>query len=244
MSAALRWAFDSFEEEVSKPDADIDLTRAFALLALHAQPDLDLERSIFEPLERLCSGFRQRVSTLDSITGELSGARRLESRAAALCSYLTAEGFQGCGRGEDEFYLADNSLLNRLLERRTGIPISLAVVYRHVGLAGGLQLWGANFPGYFMMGYGEGTEAGLLDAFTGRTASANEAAEVLGQIFGFPVRLEPGWSSAPSLPNLVFLQRIVRNLQNVYDKNGSLSQAARLAQYGQLLGPLVDRALR
>mmetsp|Transcript_55194 Transcript_55194/g.170950 ORF Transcript_55194/g.170950 Transcript_55194/m.170950 type:complete len:327 (-) Transcript_55194:136-1116(-) len=242
VSRALRGALRRFEAEVQKDDRDIDLTRAAALMALHAEPELDLDASVFSPLAQLREGFRVRADELERVAGRgLTEAGRLEGLAASLCSYMSAQGFVGCGRSQGEFYCADNSLLHRVLERRRGIPISLAVVYREVGLAAGLDLWGANFPGYFFLGYGRGEAAGLVDAFSGRMASSAQASEVLSEVFGQSVRLDPGWASGPPLPNTVFLRRMVRNLQNVYERDGNLSQGARIMQYAQVLDSLAIR---
>jgi regulator of sirC expression with transglutaminase-like and TPR domain len=44
-----------------------------------------------------------------------------------------------------------NSYLNEVLDRRTGIPISLAVVYLEVARRAGLRVNGVNFPGHFLL---------------------------------------------------------------------------------------------
>src|SRR5207249_4087747 len=44
-----------------------------------------------------------------------------------------------------------NSFLNEVLERRTGIPISLAMVYMEIARRAGLHVEGINFPGHFLL---------------------------------------------------------------------------------------------
>jgi regulator of sirC expression with transglutaminase-like and TPR domain len=44
-----------------------------------------------------------------------------------------------------------NSFLNEVMDRRTGIPISLAVVYLEVARRAGLRVEGINFPGHFLL---------------------------------------------------------------------------------------------
>ena len=44
-----------------------------------------------------------------------------------------------------------NSFLNEVLDRRTGIPISLAIVYLEVARRAGLHVDGVNFPGHFLL---------------------------------------------------------------------------------------------
>ncbi|CAJ1444575.1 unnamed protein product, partial [Effrenium voratum] len=207
ISQALRVALANFKDEVNKPEEELDLTRAAALLALHADPTVDLEAKVFQPLKRLREGFLRRADELRSFSvGEPSP----EALAAALCAHLTAEGFEGCSRTPEDFYRAELSLLHHVLESRRGIPISLAVVYREV--AGDLlELWGANFPGHFLLGFGRGDAAGLVDAFAGTCAAAPRCEELLSDAFGRPSRLAPGW--AHPLPSRALLRRMVRNLE-------------------------------
>src|SRR6185503_13060426 len=44
-----------------------------------------------------------------------------------------------------------NSYLNEVLERRTGIPITLSLVYMEVARRAGLPVEGINFPGHFLL---------------------------------------------------------------------------------------------
>jgi len=44
-----------------------------------------------------------------------------------------------------------NSYLNEVLDRRTGIPITLAVVYLEIARRAGVQVTGVNFPGHFLL---------------------------------------------------------------------------------------------
>src|SRR6516162_3810308 len=44
-----------------------------------------------------------------------------------------------------------NSFLNEVLDRRTGIPITLAMVYIEVARRAGVHVEGVNFPGHFLV---------------------------------------------------------------------------------------------
>src|SRR4030095_5562812 len=72
-----------------------------------------------------------------------------ENRIAALNDYL----FEDLGFHGNEAHYDDprNSFVNDVLVRRTGIPISLAVVYLDVGRRAGVQLEGVTFPGHFLV---------------------------------------------------------------------------------------------
>ena len=58
------------------------------------------------------------------------------------------EGFVG---NETRYEDPRNSFLHDVIARRTGIPITLAVVYIDVGRRAGLTLEGINFPGHFLV---------------------------------------------------------------------------------------------
>src|SRR3954464_13090403 len=68
---------------------------------------------------------------------------------ATLNAYLYEElGFSG---NRDHYDDPRNSFLNEVLDRRLGIPISLAVVYLEIGRRAGVRLEGVNFPGHFLV---------------------------------------------------------------------------------------------
>jgi regulator of sirC expression with transglutaminase-like and TPR domain len=77
-----------------------------------------------------------------------AGAGRLEA-VRAFNEYLYDE--QGFVGNRDRYDDPRNSFLNEVLERRTGIPISLAVVYLEVARRAGLRVAGINFPGHFLL---------------------------------------------------------------------------------------------
>ncbi len=82
--------------------------------------------------------------------GDLKSRIAAEGTAtpAALCEFIASEGFAG-ERGD--YYDLDNSRLDRLLEQRRGIPITLALVYIEIGRAAGLAMHGIGFPGHFLV---------------------------------------------------------------------------------------------
>ncbi len=71
------------------------------------------------------------------------------TRIRALNEYLYDE--QGFSGNRDRYDDPRNSFLNEVLERRTGIPIALAVVYLEVARRAGLRVAGINFPGHFLL---------------------------------------------------------------------------------------------
>jgi regulator of sirC expression with transglutaminase-like and TPR domain len=139
--------------------------------SLHLQPRTaqvvrELERAMNVPGEDLASAAlaiaRVEYPSLDA-AHYLATLDRMGGEAAARVRTLTREGdvlrafneyfydelrFTG---NRDQYDDPRNSFLNEVLERRTGIPISLAVVYIEVARRAGLKMAGINFPGHFLL---------------------------------------------------------------------------------------------
>jgi len=120
---------ERFAELVGVPEAAIPLDEAGLLIAAHAHPGLDVAEGLAR-FDELASMVRD--PTLD-------GLRRLLFRDL---------GFTG---NEADYYDARNSYIDDVLERRVGIPISLAVVTMEVGRRLGVPLSGVSMPGHFLV---------------------------------------------------------------------------------------------
>ncbi len=64
--------------------------------------------------------------------------------------FFEQQGFHG---DNSQYHYKDNSLINRVLERKTGNPISLSVVYMVVAQSLGLPVFGVNLPQHFVVGF-------------------------------------------------------------------------------------------
>lgn len=119
------------------PDDDA-LARAALLIARLEHRQLDPQHY----LERLDALGQQAAFRMEA-------AASIETRLAALNAFVYDElGLHG----NDSFYDDPrNSFINDVLDRRTGIPISMAVVYMEIARRAGLHLVGINFPGHFLM---------------------------------------------------------------------------------------------
>ena len=102
--------------------------------SLHTAPYLDL-------LDRM----GEEASTRIGPTGQAP----FEDAVHAFNEYFYDE--QGFSGNRDRYDDPRNSFLNEVLNRRTGIPISLAVVYLEVARRAGLRVAGVNFPGHFLL---------------------------------------------------------------------------------------------
>mmetsp|Transcript_23286 Transcript_23286/g.44674 ORF Transcript_23286/g.44674 Transcript_23286/m.44674 type:complete len:342 (+) Transcript_23286:51-1076(+) len=216
----LLFAIADFELEISKPDDDVDLPKAAALLALHSDAKVDAVNLVTTELSRLKAGFRAHAADTVPLAAPLPPTCRQHALAGALCDFLQAEGFQGCS--EANYYQAENSMLPSVLANKCGHANSLALLYREVGHAGGLHLKGVHFPRHTLLQFGGASHAGLLEPFSNRMLSRSEVD-----------KFNQSWK-AP-LSNVVFLRRMAANLQHVYQRNDNTKLAALLAPYMDLL---------
>ena len=121
-----------------------DLAQAALLVARIEYPDLDPEPYL-ERLDAMGDAARQAIEKHAQGSADKSPA----SCVRALNQYLFDElGFEGNRRRYED---PRNSCLNEVLERRTGIPITLSVVYMEVARRAGLRVDGVNFPGHFLV---------------------------------------------------------------------------------------------
>jgi regulator of sirC expression with transglutaminase-like and TPR domain len=196
---------ERFATLVSAPSCHLD--RAALEIARIGHPDLDPTPSL-QALDALADGLRPRLS------------RRVapDTAAALLARYLFEEcGFRG---NRAAYYDPRNSFLNDVLERRTGIPISLSVVAIEVGRRLGIALEGVGFPGHFLVRVvGPGAKR-LLDCFQGGTAVDQDELlarlRTLAETSGGPdfAQVPPRFLEATPVPGI--LARMLRNLLRIY----------------------------
>jgi regulator of sirC expression with transglutaminase-like and TPR domain len=128
-------------------------------------------------------------------------------------NYLFVElGFHG---DEENYYDPRNSFLNDVIDRKTGIPITLSTLYIELASRVGLKLNGVGFPGHFIVKYsGPGDEI-LIDPFNkGRILSKKNCQDFLYRIYGDRVRFRREML-APST-NKQILSRMLNNLKGIY----------------------------
>jgi regulator of sirC expression with transglutaminase-like and TPR domain len=214
----------------------IDLARSALVIAKLEYPHLEPGPSL-EVLERLGERAKGRMIRL--------GGAPVRDKVAALNDLLYSEERFTANRVHyDDFR---NSLLNLVLERRTGIPISLALVYIEVARRAGLNASGVAFPGHFLLRVAGDTEAVTLDPFDAG-AELDEAGcrALLAQHAGEDVALDPVMLQ-PCTPRQ-FLARMLNNLKRTYVEWRSFPQARwatelLLTTDPTLLSELRDRGL-
>ncbi len=171
------------------------------------------------------------------------GESRVDAQVATLNAYLFEElGFTG---NRDHYDDPRNSFLNEVLDRRTGIPISLAVVYLEVGRRAGLRLEGVNFPGHFLLRAPAvaGSEELILDPFHGGALlSEVDCRQLLRQHLGDEAAFDPTLLATATRQQIVV--RMLVNLKRLYVRMRSFPQARFIAHLLLTVDPSALSELR
>ena len=217
----------------------IDMARAALVIAKLEYPRLDPRPS----LARL----RELGDQAAHATKPLAGAPPRDVLATISHELYDKAGFAGNNAHYDDFR---NSLLNVVLERRLGIPISLALVFMEVARQANMDLQGVGFPGRFLLratASDRETQPLILDPFDrGRELGELDCRALLSQMMGD----ESEYSSEllrPCSPKQM-LARMLNNLKRTYVEMRSFPQAYAatdmiLAVDPTLLPELRDRGL-
>jgi regulator of sirC expression with transglutaminase-like and TPR domain len=158
-------------EVMKQTEQKIDLVEAALLIALLDDEELDVEAYAAQ-VKRMADAVRKRLPD------DADAAAKRE----ALGKYLFEEhGFHG---SRTEFYHRANSYLNRVLDDREGLPITLSVLYLELGRRLGLELEGVNMPKHFVVRQAlPGGESQLIDVFEGGKLLSRADAEQLVRDF-------------------------------------------------------------
>ncbi|HEX7900274.1 MAG TPA: tetratricopeptide repeat protein [Planctomycetota bacterium] len=129
-------------------------------------------------------------------------------------------GFSG---NRDDYYDPRNSFVNDVLDRRVGIPISLAAIYAAIAGRLGIAVRGVAFPGHFLAKWGSST---LIDCFNGRMLTRDDCAELLATVApgAPPDRLDAYLETAPASQ---VLSRMLGNLRQIHGRLGDYARVVR-----------------
>ncbi len=166
------------------------------------------------------------------------------ARVATLNAYLYEElGFSG---NRDHYDDPRNSFLNEVLDRRLGIPISLAVVYLEIGRRAGLRLEGVNFPGHFLVRAPAGAgdmEDLIVDPFhAGALLSEVDCRHLLRQHLGEEAAFDHGLLATATRQHIVV--RMLVNLKRLYVRMRSFPQARAISDLLLAVDPSALAELR
>jgi regulator of sirC expression with transglutaminase-like and TPR domain len=225
-----------FSEEISKPAINVPRA-ALSFARSLAYPRLDIENYLSR-LDRLADEARPLIPS----------AAPLPERVDALSYFLFEQKNYRGARGTNDSTIfdythPDHNFLNKVIDNRLGIPISLSVVYIAVARRVGLAAYGIGLPGHFITGvYEAGTEV-LVDPFnSGLRISIADCRRLVRESTGFQRPFNPKWLTPISPTNL--LARMLTNLCHIYIQKQDWSSAIPVIKHLLMVQPETDFHLR
>jgi regulator of sirC expression with transglutaminase-like and TPR domain len=220
-----------FRALIRRSESRLNLAEAALCIAWEDQGDGRPEESL-RALDGLAAAARPRLwglaHPLDVVT--------------ALNSYLFGE----CGFRGNTWRYNDpaNSFLDRVLEARAGLPITLCVIYLEVGWRLSLPVAGVALPGHFLARFGLGGDAIFVDPFNrGRLWSRAECETQIATFYGNVTPMLVEQIMAPPSRRAI-LARILRNLKNLYVEREALPAALAAVERIVMLEPDNPQELR
>jgi regulator of sirC expression with transglutaminase-like and TPR domain len=242
---------ESFIRAALSPDPDLAV--ASLIIARVEHPALD-PGPYLDQLDTLGCEARRRVASASVVRGHAPPNVDVgdHARVVALNDYLFRElRFVGNAvRYEDP----RNSCLNDVLDRRTGIPITLAVLYMEVARRAGLHVEGINFPGHFLLrcpaaGATPRAQDMIIDAYNGGRLLSREH---LRRQAGYAAEDQDPDEDPPVLDSRLLLHatkpqilaRMLVNLKRVYIDMQSFPQARHVTELLVAVDPSATHELR
>ncbi len=180
------------------------------VVAREFDPSVDLDRE------------RSRLDALAApLATRTSSAAPARAQALALADHVYATlGFRG---DESDYYAPENSLLPRVLDRREGIPLTLAVVLSAVGARAGLCVEGVGFPGHFIARLGGSGGVFLDPFFGGRVLERDDLLTLWKRYRGDALPMDP--DALEPIGARALTARMLMNLKNSWERRGDHAQA-------------------
>jgi regulator of sirC expression with transglutaminase-like and TPR domain len=205
-----------FEEYCEGGIRESNLARGALIVALEEYPRLDVDEYL-ERLEGLAENVRRRMGPGEPEIFRLGHLHH---------EIFDEAKFNG---NAQNYYDVRNSFLNEVIDRKVGLPITLATVFIDVACRVGLDASGLGLPGHYIVRVQFPLSEVFIDPFHGgRTLTLTEIDTMLGEMSGGQVRLRPHflrrWSARETLI------RLLANLQNAFDRAGDAKKASSAAE--------------
>ena len=211
-------ALDALRGHLHLIDTTDGLVSCVTAVAMQEMPDAD-PAAVLTELDRLAEQVTDRLHT-DSPQARLAHAH------AVLFDEL---GFAGDTEHYDD---PRNSYLPRVLDRKRGLPITLALIYKAVLERVGMTVHGVNAPGHFMAAVVSGDPGQkhaemIVDVFAGgRALTDSQAIERIGEVLGRPAPHDR--SLLAHATHAQWLLRIIQNLIAAFTRRDARPQLAAM----------------
>lgn len=212
-----------FAAEVVRPEPEMSMARAALLVAQEEYPQIPVELYLAR-LDQMAEEVKDRLAD------ETAPTVVLEEMVDML---FVRRHFKG---NRTAYYDPRNSFLNDVLDRGTGIPLTLGMVMLEVGWRLGLPLEGVNFPSHFLVRYrGEAVDL-LLDPYDGgKVRFQDQAQELLDQVYGGMVRVQDSFLRTATKRDMLI--RLLANLKGVYVNVSDHARALAVVERLLILHP-------
>jgi regulator of sirC expression with transglutaminase-like and TPR domain len=226
---------DAFRRTVRGPANEVPLARAALLIARAERPDLDVDE--YE---------RRLQSVASTLEDRVRGVSSIDARVDAAGTLLFDE--LGFRNDTEEYAHPRNLLLDQVIERRVGVPVTLALVYHEICQRAGLDARAVGLPGQVVarLEVPDGEPIFIDVAAGGRRLSAEDCREIVRRIYGRRTAFRDSFLEVIT-PRQV-LQRLLHNLKARALQQGEEERAARtiellLALFPWDLDELRDRGM-
>ena len=207
-----------FERLVKRPEPTFDLARAALLIAAESNPNIDVDGH----LHTLDSWAEQLRAQLQPDWNNLQKLARLRNFVFEVLRF----------RGDQEdYYSPSNSMLNEVMERRLGVPLTLSIVFMELGWRVGIPFEGVGFPGHFLVRLTGEPRDLLLDPYRdGMSVHEEDCQRMLREISGGKLELRDQHLSSVTKHDMI--ARLLMNLKGAYlraeDDAGALAAVDKL----------------
>lgn len=211
-------------EEINVPRAALQMSRAISY------PDLNVAAY---------------MAALFELSEEIADSIDPRSPVSIQVEHLSHHVFGTLGfRGNSEAYNDPrNSYLNEVIDRRSGIPITLSILYVDIATRLGIPAYGIGLPGHYIVGVHEKESDIWIDPFHGgRRLDLNDCVELIRMSTGYEGPLEASWF-APT-PARVTLARMLSNLRASYVSTNSWLRATDVIKLLRQVQPEEPEHLR
>jgi regulator of sirC expression with transglutaminase-like and TPR domain len=222
--------YKDFRQAVHQVETKIDLGRAALAIAASDYPNLDIDAYLFR-IDGLAAAAEMRLGAETDVYRSIAALNQV---------FFKEHGFRG---NREDYFDPKNSFLNEVLDRRTGIPISLSVLYMEVARRMGLSLQGIGFPGHFLVKYLGDDEEIVVDPFNqGEILSKQNLKSMLDRLYGGKITFDPGLLE--SVTKKQILRRMLNNLKIIYLRQKDLIKGLSVVERLVVLDPTSREDIR
>jgi regulator of sirC expression with transglutaminase-like and TPR domain len=230
--SAARRGLELFKMEMDKGEEEIDVLAAACFIAMHRTPDINVD-DIREELERMSEVIEAQLPT--------NTEERFPLRTIKTISRVFAQELNFVGNIED-YYDVRNSCIDEVLKRRTGIPITLCLVYMELAARVGVKMVDVSIPGHLLCRPVADDMEVLVDAFNqGDLLFIEQVEDILTSNSmlseGQKVQIDRSFLEQREVRKKAFLTRILGNLKSIYMSLEDFPSALLVTEYMMVCNP-------